>query len=95
MPTCRWRDLASELTWPLPTQTTETVEKWALRHWGHVPHTGEQIDIENFQVTATEVTLRRVLRPPSALVRKPAPVPADPDAEPAEEAACLIFNERL
>src|SRR5271170_3073286 len=43
------RDLATETGWPLPTQTTETVEKWALRHWGHVPHTGDQIEIDGFQ----------------------------------------------
>ena len=40
------RDLASETGWPLPTQTTETVEKWALRHWGRVPPTGDQLEIE-------------------------------------------------
>src|SRR5476651_2078164 len=73
------RDLASETTWPLPTQTTETVEKWALRQWGHVPHTGDQLDIDGFELLATEVTLRRIRR--VRVVRKPALQPADPDAE--------------
>jgi CBS domain containing-hemolysin-like protein len=77
------RDLASETGWPLATQTTETAEKWALRHWGHVPHTGEQLDLEGFQLIATEVTLRRIRR--LRVIRKPAPQPADPDAEIIEE----------
>ena len=73
------RDLASETNWPLPTQTTETVEKWALRHWGHVPHTGEYIEIDGFQLYATEVTLRRIRR--LRVIRKPVTQPADADAE--------------
>ena len=78
------RDLASETGWPLPTQTTETVEKWALRHWGHVPHAAEQLDIEGFQLIATEVSLRRIRR--LRVIRKPVPQPADADAEaPVEE----------
>ncbi|MCE0522068.1 MAG: hemolysin family protein [Methylacidiphilales bacterium] len=77
------RDLASETGWPLPTQTTETVEKWALRHWGHVPHPGDQLEIDGFQLTATEVTLRRIRR--LRVVRKPAPQPVDADAEATEE----------
>jgi CBS domain containing-hemolysin-like protein len=77
------RDLASETGWPLPTQTTETVEKWALRHWGHVPHTGDQLEIEGFQLIATEVTLRRIRR--LRVVRKTAPQPPDPDAEATED----------
>ena len=56
------RDLASESGWPLPTQTTETVEKWALRHWGHVPRAGDQLEIEGFQLVATEVGPRRIRR---------------------------------
>ena len=81
------RDLASETGWPLATQTTETVEKWALRHWGRVPHTGDSIDIENFQLIASEVTLRRIRR--LRVIHKPAPVPAeeDADAETVEEHA--------
>ncbi len=71
------RDLAVETGWPLATQTTETVEKWALRHWGHVPHSGDQLEIEGFQLIATEVSLRRVRR--LRIVRKP--VAANPDAE--------------
>src|SRR5271154_2082966 len=77
------RDLASETGWPLPTQTIETVEKWALRHWGHVPHTGDQIEIEGFQLIATEVTLRRIRR--LRVVRKSAPQPVDLDAEVTED----------
>src|SRR5277367_3120490 len=73
------RDLASETNWPLPTQTTETVEKWAIRNWGHVPHPGDQLAIENFELIASEVSVRRLRR--VRIVRKPAPQPADPDAE--------------
>jgi CBS domain containing-hemolysin-like protein len=73
------RDLATETGWPLPTQTIETVEKWALRQWGHIPHSGEQLDIDGFQLFAAEVSLRRIRR--LRVIRKPAPVPADPDAE--------------
>jgi len=73
------RDLASETGWPLPRQTTETVEKWALRHWGRVPHTGDMLKVEDFQIVATEVTLRRIRR--LRVMYKPAPVPADSDAE--------------
>jgi CBS domain containing-hemolysin-like protein len=77
------RDLASETGWPLPTQTTDTVEKWALREWGHVPHPGDQKKIDGFQLIATEVTLRRIRR--LRVVRKTAPQPVDPDAEATGE----------
>ncbi|MEI9998656.1 MAG: hemolysin family protein [Verrucomicrobiota bacterium] len=83
------RDLATETGWPLPTRTTETVEKWALRHWGRVPHPGDVLAIEGFQLIASEVTLRRIRR--LRVVRKHAPTPPDPDAdadsdtEPVEE----------
>ena len=77
------RDLASETGWPLPMQTTETVEKWALRHWGHVPHPGDQLQLPGFQITATEVTLRRIRR--LRVVRRAVPLPTDPDAEVPEE----------
>ena len=75
------RDLAVETGWPLPTQTTETVEKWALKNWeGHVPHTGQQLDIEGFQLIATEVSVRRIRR--VRIIRKPITVPPDsPDTE--------------
>ena len=73
------RDLASETGWPLATQTTETVEKWALRHWGHVPHPGDEIEIEGYQLFATEVSLRRIRR--LRIVRKQAPEPVDAEAE--------------
>jgi CBS domain containing-hemolysin-like protein len=77
------RDLASETGWPLPTQTTDTVEKWALRHWGRVPHTGDQMDIEGFELVATEVTLRRIRR--LRVVRKHIPRQIELDAEMTEE----------
>jgi CBS domain containing-hemolysin-like protein len=78
------RDLAVETAWPLPTQTTETVEKWALAHWGRVPHTGDQLDVDGFQLVATEVTLRRIRR--LRVIRKPQPPSVDPDAEGEAEA---------
>jgi CBS domain containing-hemolysin-like protein len=71
------RDLAVETGWPLSTSTTETVEKWALRHWGRVPQTGAQLDVDSFQLTATEVGARRIRR--LRIVHRPAPVV--PDAE--------------
>jgi CBS domain containing-hemolysin-like protein len=71
------RDLASETGWPLPTQTTDTVEKWALRHWGHVPHPGDHLDIEGFRLSASEVTLRRIRRLRVTRVAKPLTVDAD------------------
>ena len=73
------RDLASETGWPLPTQTIETVEKWALRQWGRVPHTGDYIEIEGFQLIATEVTLRRIRR--LRVIRRPVTQSVDADAE--------------
>lgn len=66
------RDLASEMGWPLETKTTQTVEKWALGHWGHVPHPGDSIEIEGFQLVATEVSLRRIRR--VRIIRKLPPV---------------------
>lgn len=72
------RDLAVETGWPLATQTTETVEKWALRHWGHVPHPGDKLDFEEFQIIATEVNLRRIRR--LRILRKPLEPSSDPDA---------------
>jgi CBS domain containing-hemolysin-like protein len=77
------RDLANETNWPLSTQTTESVEKWALRNWGHVPHPGDEIDVDGFRLIASEVTLRRIRR--LRVIRKPAPLPADADAETSEE----------
>jgi CBS domain containing-hemolysin-like protein len=78
------RDLAVETGWPLSTQTIETVEKWALRQWGHVPPAGAQLDVDGFQLTATEVNPRRIRR--LRIVRKAVPQPADSDAELPEEA---------
>jgi CBS domain containing-hemolysin-like protein len=77
------RDLANETAWPLPTQTTETVEKWALKQWGRVPHPGDHLDVDGFELIASEVTLRRIRR--LRVIRKLAPQPVDPDAEPTEE----------
>ena len=77
------RDLASETAWPLPTQTTDTVEKWALRHWGRVPHPGDHLNVEGFELIASEVTLRRIRR--LRVIRKLVPQPADSEGEPTEE----------
>jgi CBS domain containing-hemolysin-like protein len=72
------RDLANETGWPLPTQTNETVEKWALRHWANrVPAPGAQLSIASFDLTAAEVGPRRIRR--LRVVHRPAPVL--PDAE--------------
>jgi CBS domain containing-hemolysin-like protein len=71
------RDLAVETGWPITTATTETVEQWALRHWGRVPSTGAQIEVDAFQLTATEVGARRIRR--LRIVHRP--VPVLPDAE--------------
>jgi CBS domain containing-hemolysin-like protein len=73
------RDLASETGWPLATQTTETVEKWALRHWGHVPHPGDQLEIEGFKLVSTEVSLRRIRR--LRVLRRLEPQHVDGEAE--------------
>ncbi|MCE0483503.1 MAG: hemolysin family protein [Methylacidiphilales bacterium] len=63
------RDLAAETGWPLPAQTNETVEKWALRNWNQPPHAGDKVEIEGFQLIATEVGLRRIRR--LRIIRKP------------------------
>ena len=77
------RDLASETGWPLPTQTTDTVEKWALQQWGHVPHVGDLIEIEGFELIATEVTLRRIRR--LRVIRKHIPRQIDLDSDAIED----------
>jgi CBS domain containing-hemolysin-like protein len=78
------RDLAVETGWPLPTQTTDTVEKWALGHWGHVPHTGDELEIEGYHLAATEVSVRRLRR--LRIVRRTALPATDPDTgAPVEE----------
>jgi len=79
------RDLAVETGWPLTTQTTETVEQWALRHWGRMPVTGAQLEIEGFSLTATEVGARRLRR--VRIVHRPLPMSSDSDME--EEATPL------
>ena len=74
------RDLAVETGWPLETQTTETVEQWALRHWGHAPPTGATLEIEGgFQLVAAEVGPRRIRR--LRVVRRPVVAPEDADVE--------------
>jgi len=71
------RDLAVETGWPITTHTTETVEQWAMRHWGRVPQNGAQLEVGPFQLTATEVGARRIRR--LRVVHRP--VPVLPDAE--------------
>jgi CBS domain containing-hemolysin-like protein len=72
------RDVAVETGWPLRAETNETVEKWALRQWkGRAPHSGAQLTVGAFQLTAAEVGPRRIRR--LRIVHKPAPV--TPDAE--------------
>lgn len=56
------RDLASETGWPLPTDTTDTVEQWALRQFGHVPVLGEEFQHGDLHIMATEVGARRIRR---------------------------------
>jgi CBS domain containing-hemolysin-like protein len=73
------RDLAVETGWPLATQTTDTVEKWALRQWGHLPPQGAEMEVDGFRLVATEVSLRRIRR--LRIIRQPKPQPADGDAE--------------
>ncbi len=78
------RDLAGETGWPFPTQTTETVEKWALRQWGRVPPAGGQLEIEGgFILTASEVGARRIRR--LRVTRRPVPIPEGAEAEEEEE----------
>jgi len=79
------RDLASETGWPLETKTTQTVEKWALGHWGHVPHPGDLLEIAGFQLVATEVSLRRIRR--VRIIRKHPPVVEGEEAPVEEEHA--------
>lgn len=57
------RDLAAETGWPLPTTSNQTVEDWALSHWGRVPIKGEQLTVpEQLRLTAEQVTPRRLHR---------------------------------
>lgn len=79
------RDLAAETNWPLPTHTTDTVEKWALHHWGHVPHSGDKLEVDGFELIATEVSVRRIRR--LRVVRKEVPVPDDGTAVEQENHA--------
>jgi CBS domain containing-hemolysin-like protein len=80
------RDLATETGWPFPTQTTDTVEKWALQQWGRVPPIGAQLEIEGgFVLTATEVGARRIRR--LRVTRRPVVIPEGVDVE--EEVTAL------
>jgi len=72
------RDLATETGWPLTTQTTETVEKWALRQWGHLPTQGAEIEVDGFRLVAAEVSLRRIRR--VRIIRVAASSQADAEA---------------
>jgi CBS domain containing-hemolysin-like protein len=65
------RDLAVEMSWPLPTDTTETVEKWALRHFGQVPTEGQSKEVNGLLITAEQVSARRIRR--LRLVRRAPP----------------------
>jgi CBS domain containing-hemolysin-like protein len=83
------RDLAAETGWPLPTATTETVEKWALRHWGKAPVTGAQLEIEGgFVLTATEIGARRIRR--LRITRVAPPVLTEEEAEVEEEEETIL-----
>jgi CBS domain containing-hemolysin-like protein len=74
------RDVAVETGWPLVAETNETVEKWALRQWGgRPPHSGAQLTVGAFALTATEVGPRRIRR--LRIVHKPAPVPSDAESD--------------
>jgi len=77
------RDLATETGWHLPAQTNETVEKWALRQWGHLPAPGAELEIEGFRLVAAEMSLRRIRR--VRIIRRPATLPADHEAEVEQE----------
>ncbi len=72
------RDLATEMEWPLPTDTTETVEKWALRHFRQQPGTGQSMDVGGFVITAEQLAARRIRR--LRIVRKPDTKPEDGSA---------------
>ncbi|MDW8343297.1 MAG: hemolysin family protein [Verrucomicrobiae bacterium] len=56
------RDVANEMNWPLPRHTTMTVEKWCLSKWGRMPKAGEELRVENYLITAEEVTPRGLRR---------------------------------
>jgi CBS domain containing-hemolysin-like protein len=74
------RDVAVETGWPLVAETNETVEKWALRQWGgRSPHSGAQLTVGAFVLTATEVGPRRIRR--LRIVHKPAPVLSDAESD--------------
>lgn len=73
------RDVANEMNWPLPRHTTMTVEQWCVSKWGHTPKAGEELRVENYLITAEEVTPRGLRRVRFRYVANPA---ADADASP-------------
>jgi CBS domain containing-hemolysin-like protein len=56
------RDLAHEMNWPLPTDTTLTVNDWALQQWRRQPAKGETLQTEHLMMIAEEITVRGLRR---------------------------------
>lgn len=56
------RDLAMEMDWPLPIDTSSTVEKWCLERWGRVPEKGEELQSDGLKIVAEETTKRGLRR---------------------------------
>lgn len=56
------RDLAMEMDWPIPINTSATVEKWCLDHWRRIPEKGEELEIQGLKITAAETTKRGLRR---------------------------------
>jgi CBS domain containing-hemolysin-like protein len=56
------RDLAIEMDWPLPTHTTDTVDKWCLEKWGRIPEKGEELHAGDIRIEAVETSKRGLRR---------------------------------
>jgi len=56
------RDLAIEMDWPLPINTSATVEKWCLEHWRRIPEKGEELEVNGLKIVAAETTKRGLRR---------------------------------
>jgi magnesium and cobalt exporter, CNNM family len=56
------RDLAMEMDWPLPIDTSSSVERWCLDHWGRVPQKGEELQVDGVKIVAEETTKRGLRR---------------------------------
>jgi CBS domain containing-hemolysin-like protein len=69
------RDVAMEMNWPLPTDTTLTVNDWALKQWNRQPLKGETLQTEHVILVAEEVTARGLRR--VRLIRDKTPAPLD------------------